>query len=87
MKSEQLYVYSDTVISDYNGNYMVIVGGPARLEDFQLKFEDIDGEAHGSYQTKDTIVKFTGPIFEGGEGWSKGEASKELNIKLKKEES
>ena len=77
---------SDTIISDYDGNYEVkVMDFPYYFNDMPLKFEDIDGEVHGSFQAKDTIIKFKDPIYENGHGWYKGEASKEVNIKLKKE--
>ena len=84
--SASIHQESDTVISDYDGNYEVkVLDSSYYFNDFPLKFEDIDGEAHGSFQTKDTIIKFKDPIYENGNGWYRGEASKEVNIKLKKE--
>jgi len=85
MKSEQLYPLPDTVISDYYGNYEVKVSDFPTDHNFTIEFEDIDGPAHGTYQAKDTVVKFINPVFEGGESWYKGETSKEMNIKLKEE--
>lgn len=85
MKSEQLYPFPDTVISDYYGNYEVRLTDHPTNQNFTLEFKDIDGIAHGSYQAKDTAVKFINPVFEGGESWYKEETSKEVNIKLKEE--
>lgn len=85
MKPDQLYPWPDTVISDYYGNYEVRLSAHPTHQNYTLEFKDIDGAAHGSYQAKDTTVKFINPVFEGGESWYKGETSKEMNIKLKEE--
>lgn len=85
MKSENVYSYNDTVISDYYGNYEVSLSEFPTDHDFEMEFEDIDGAAHASYKKKDTTAKFVNPVFEGGESWNRGETSKELNIKLKEQ--
>jgi len=79
------YTNSDTSIADYYGNYQVRLMDDRGKMDYNLKFEDTDGLALKSYQTKDTIIKFVDPKFENGGAWYVGEASKEVNIKLKKE--
>ena len=79
------YTNSDTSIADYYGNYQVRLIDDRGKKEYNLKFEDIDGIALKSYQSKDTIIKFVNPKFENGGAWYVGEASKEVNIKLKKE--
>ena len=83
MKPNFFAMNADTVISDYYGNYMVEVSDFPKDQNFELEFEDIDGEAHGIYQPKDTTAIFKNPVYEGGEGWNSGETSKELNIQMK----
>ncbi len=84
MKSETFSPYgNDTVISDYHGNYEIKISDFPDDHNFEMEFTDIDGPAHGEYQTKDTVAKFINPVYEGGESWNRGETSQELNIKLK----
>ncbi|MBU1014004.1 MAG: radical SAM-associated putative lipoprotein [Bacteroidetes bacterium] len=79
------YTNSDTCYADFYGNYQVRLTDYRGTMDFNLSFKDIDGIALKSYQAKDTIIKFVDPQFENGDGWFVGEASKEVNIELKKE--
>ncbi len=85
MKSETFWVHSDTVISDFYGNYEVKVSDFPTDHHFEMEFTDIDDQANGLYQSKDTIAVFKDAEYEGGESWYAGETSKELNIQLKEE--
>ncbi len=85
MQTDKIYSLSDSMLSDSDGNYLVIVGGRGGSDSFQLKFEDIDGAKNGNFQMKDTTIKFVDPEFINGGFWYLGETSKKVNIKLEEE--
>lgn len=52
-------------------------------QNFDLLFQDRDGDAHGAFQDLDTIVKFTNPKFTGGDGdWDEGSTSTNFDVEL-----
>ncbi|MFC2104110.1 radical SAM-associated putative lipoprotein [Bacteroidota bacterium] len=78
----------DTVYSDANGNYEVIVRNSPLLQTYNVSFKDVDGDLNGTYFPNDTIVDFSDVEFINGEGmWYHGEKSKEINIKLSPDET
>lgn len=74
---------NDTTVSDSLGKYQVSAIRPAEIQNFLLKFEDIDGQQNGLYKPLDTVAEFNNPIFNGGNGyWDQGEVEKEMDINL-----
>ncbi|MBN1118826.1 MAG: radical SAM-associated putative lipoprotein [Bacteroidales bacterium] len=76
-----IFAYQDTAYTDENGNYEVssIIES---LEEAPISFEDVDGAQNGSYRPFDTIVDFGDNEFTGGDGWDKGTAKEDLDVKL-----
>lgn len=76
----------DSSNTDENGNYRVQVSSFPSSQDFILKFQDVDGEANGTYETKDSLISFNNPQFVNGDGsWYAGETSKQIDIELNEE--
>ena len=77
----------DTTLTDSQGKFQTKTNAWPDNQDFTLQLKDIDGELNGSYEDLDTVIQFTDPIFEGGEGgWYDGEVKKEVDIILKKKD-
>lgn len=82
----KVVMYYDSSYTDEHGNYQVQVSAFPSSQDFILKFEDVDGEVNGAYETKDTLISFVNPQFENGsDSWYAGETSKELDIEMTEE--
>ena len=80
----QVIMEYDTSYTDNDGNYFVWAEEFPGDQDFNIKFIDVDGEANGIFQPKDTTVNFINPEFIDGDGaWYNGETSKEMNVRLK----
>lgn len=75
-----------TTKSDGDGKYVIGVKDFPKDQEYKVQFMDNDGSQNGGeFITLDTVVKFTDPKFEDGDGdWFSGTASKELNVKLEK---
>lgn len=95
MTSESVIGGSDTTIylrdttstiADYYGYYDLSMRHFRPINTFKMEFIDVDGIALREYHKKDTSITFIDPVFENGGSWYKGEASEELNIKLKEKE-
>jgi putative lipoprotein (rSAM/lipoprotein system) len=75
----------DTTFTNALGEYQVTdkYSFPTS-QTYSVKFQDIRGETLRQYSDLDTIVEFKNPVFVKGEGhWYKGEAEKEIDVKLK----
>ncbi len=92
MTSEHILAGSDTtiylrdttsIIADYYGDYDLSMRHYRPINTFKMEFMDVDGIAMGTYQKKDTTIEFINPVFKNGGSWYSGEASEELNVKLK----
>ncbi|NOZ46491.1 MAG: hypothetical protein GXO79_06875 [Chlorobi bacterium] len=74
----------DSTYSDYEGKYLLNIESFPNNQTFLLKFTDIDKQENRQFETLDTLVEFTDPVFSGGDrNWYSGETKKVLNIKLK----
>ena len=76
----------DSTRTSPTGEFEVEVDVLPQSQEYHVKFVDDDGAANGGeFTTLDTLVKFTDPKFEGGDGdWYSGTTSKVLNVKLTK---
>lgn len=55
--------------------------------EYQISFEDIDGEKNGSYEDKTTEVTILkSELTGGGDDWFYGSASKDINVQLDEKE-
>jgi putative lipoprotein (rSAM/lipoprotein system) len=76
----------DTVYTNADGTYQVSTGNFPEDQNILVEFTDVDGSENGQFQSTDTVVSFIDPKFINGDGsWFAGEATKELNIKLKED--
>ena len=74
----------DSTYTNESGRYEIEVIDFPMDQEFQIQFEDIDGEANNEYQKLDTVVAFVDPEFDGGDGsWYSGETTTEFDVKLK----
>ena len=70
--------FGDTIYSE-NGHYEIVKRDYPSSQVFVVTFKDTSN----LHQTLDTLVDFTDPVFENGDGsWYYGETSKEVDIKL-----
>jgi len=77
----------DTSFTGVHGDYEIQAAAFPDDQVFTVKFEDVDGSENGSFQAKDSLVRFENPEFENGDdSWYSGETSKEVNIRLKTDE-
>ncbi len=75
---------TDTVYSDMNGKFIVEKNAALYDNVINIKLQDDDGKTNGEFQTLNMDVDFKDVPFSGGSGsWDKGEAVKEMDIKLK----
>lgn len=73
--------YVDSINTDVNGKFNVIIGDSPIDQKFVIKYEDIDGEQNGSLGITTDTVRFEKPTFVNGDGsWYRGEATKDLGI-------
>lgn len=79
-------MHYETTKSDGEGKYNIEVKDFPKDQEFKVQFIDEDGAQNGGeFVTLDTVVKFTDPEFEDGDGeWFSGTTSKTLNVKLVK---
>jgi putative lipoprotein (rSAM/lipoprotein system) len=72
--------------TDGSGIYKTDISDFPKDQEYKVQFMDDDGSQNGGeFVALDTVVKFTDPKFEGGDGdWFSGFTSKELNVKLEK---
>jgi putative lipoprotein (rSAM/lipoprotein system) len=72
--------------TDGSGIYKTDITDFPKDQEYSVQFMDDDGSMNGGeFVTLDTVVKFTDPKFEDGDGdWFRGFASKELNVKLER---
>jgi len=72
--------------TDGFGIYKTDISDFPEDQEYKVQFMDDDGAQNGGeFVTLDTVVKFTDPKFEDGDGeWFSGFTSKELNVKLEK---
>jgi putative lipoprotein (rSAM/lipoprotein system) len=84
IKGIRVVMRNDTAHTDVDGKFQVqTVDFPTDV-DFDIEFDDVDGELNGAFQSLDTIVSFVNPKFKNPDGhWYSGEKSKEINVKLK----
>ena len=86
---ESEYIPGDTIYTDEKGQYAFTFGGDLRGGNYQLKFEDIDGEDNGGlFQTKEIEGQFTqADLVEKGDGrWYDGKFAKTEDVALDPEE-
>jgi putative lipoprotein (rSAM/lipoprotein system) len=77
---------TDSTRTSSTGEFDVEISDFPEDQEYHVKFIDDDGtQSGGEFVALDTVVKFTDPKFEDGDGdWFSGTASKELNVKLTK---
>ena len=74
----------DTAYSDASGHYEVSDINFPTSQSYLVSFSDVDGTANGEFLARDTLVNFTDPEFENGNGhWYDGETKKQVTINLK----
>lgn len=80
----RVIMQNDTSLTDPEGIFQVQTDDFPGDKNFNVKFDDTDGELNGAFQSLDTIVSFVNPVFiNPDEHWYAGETTKELNVKLK----
>ena len=83
IKGIRVIMRNATTHTDAEGKFQVQTDDFPDDNDFNIEFDDTDGELNGAFQSLDTIVSFVNPEFINPDGaWYSGETSKELNIKL-----
>jgi putative lipoprotein (rSAM/lipoprotein system) len=84
IKGIRVVMRTDTAHTDVDGKFQVQTNDFPKNQDFDIEFDDVDGELNGAFQSLDTIVSFINPKFKNPDGhWYSGETSKEFNVKLK----
>jgi putative lipoprotein (rSAM/lipoprotein system) len=84
IKGIRVVMQRDTALTDVDGKFQVQTNDFPADRDFNIEFDDTDGELNGAFQSMDTIISFVNPKFINPEGsWYQGETTKELNVKLK----
>ena len=79
----QGWLHTNTLQTDTNGDFIFSKTDFPFME-YRLIIEDIDWDKNKAIYASDTItVTFDSNDFSGGEGWSLGSASKEIQIQLK----
>lgn len=74
----------DTVFSDASGHFEVTDVNFPTSQSYLVNFADVDGTVHGEFLARDTLIDFTDPEFEGGDGdWYQGETKKQITVNLK----
>jgi len=87
IKGIQVVMDRDTVYSDSNGNYEIMVNASPSAKYFTLHFKDVDGAENGKYLSKDSVINYSEIHFENPDAdWYEGVKTKEVNVKLKPEE-
>lgn len=88
---EGIEVRSNTVqYTDENGNFTLEFRNYSVRNNhtFRVDFYDGDDTLNGGhFQYKDTLIEFTNPTYNGGNGWNQGEAVKNVEIKLDLEDN
>ena len=77
---------NESIKSDTDGKYNIGVSDFPKDQEYTIRFVDEDGQQNGGeFAALDTVVKFTDPKFENGDGdWFSGTTSKTVNVKLRK---
>ena len=84
IKGVRVILQNDTAHTDIDGKFNVQANDFPEDKDFDIEFDDTDGELNGAFNSLDTIVSFVDPEFKNGDDhWYAGETSKEFNVKLK----
>ncbi len=84
IKSIRVIMRKDTSYTDAEGKFHVQTNDIPEVKDFDIEFDDVDGQLNGNFQSLDTIVSFVNPEFKNpDDGWYVGETTKEFDIKLK----
>ncbi|MEA2042278.1 MAG: radical SAM-associated putative lipoprotein [Bacteroidota bacterium] len=78
----QITMRHDTVFTNQNGAYDITIYDFPTEQTYNVRFEDIDGQTNGSFESKDTSITFSGDNFSGGDGWYEGETHKTLTVFL-----
>ena len=79
----QGWLHTDTLRTDTNGDFVFSKTDFPFME-YRLIIEDVDWDKNKAiYASDTTTVTFDSNDFSGGEGWSLGSASKEIQIQLK----
>jgi len=74
----------DTAFSDAAGKFEVSDLSFPESQSYLVNLSDVDGTAHGEFLSRDTLVNFTDPEFENGDGdWYQGETAKQVIVNLK----
>ena len=83
IKDLRVVMQSDTVTTDTDGSYQVETVDFPMDQTFHVIITDMDGTLNEEFNELDTVVNFTNPTFENGDGhWYQGETSKGFNIQL-----
>jgi len=79
------YHSGDTIFTDNEGKFdLKLIEFPMQKVTFNLKLDDVDGEANGSFESKIQAVEFDDSELTGGKGWFIGEVEKDMGkIELK----
>ena len=82
----KISMQTETTKSDIDGKYNIEISDFPEDQEYTVRFIDEDGSQNGGeFVALDTVVKFTDPKFEDGDGdWFSGTTSKTLNVKLTK---
>ncbi len=84
IKGIRVIMQKDTSHTDAEGKFNVQAIDFPGDKDFEIEFDDIDGELNGNFESLDTIVSFVKPVFKNPEGeWNVGETTRDFDVKLK----
>lgn len=86
IKQIKVIMSYDSTRTAANGDFNIEIDDSPMDQEYKVQFIDDDGLLNGGeFVALDTVVKFTDPKFEDGDGdWFSGTTSKTLNVKLVK---
>ena len=81
---EYSYLRGDTTYTDSEGKFE-FEWGASPFNEYEVRFQDIDGEENGLFEDKEQFIEFKNSDFKNGDGhWYRGEALKNMgNVELK----
>ena len=81
---EYSYLRGDTTYTNSEGEFE-FEWGASPFDEYEIKFQDIDGEKNGLFEDKEQFIEFKNSDFKNGDGhWYRGEALKDMgNVELK----
>ena len=86
IKEIKVIMSYDSTRTAANGDFNIEIDDSPMDQAYKVQFIDEDGTQNGGeFAALDTVVKFTDPKFENGDGdWFSGTTSKIVNVKLRK---